>query len=106
MNNGKNAGTEESLANFQALAKKSMDEDGGINFSDPDQWAVMPGLSRIPVCDWATWMENHKNWGNSARKDPYKDPPCEQYPCCPIESLPKIPKGDMDHDPYWLQTYN
>jgi hypothetical protein len=100
MNHGKNGGAQETLANFREFAKESLGKaDAGLlELSNPQNWPRMPGISRIPVCDFGTWVANHRNWGNSARKNLYKDPPCPEYPCCPFEVLYKIPKGDMDHE--------
>jgi hypothetical protein len=97
MNNG-NVNASKSLENFEEYSKQSLDPSySGRSLENPEEWATMPGIVRIPVCDWSTWEMNHKNWGNSKRQPPYQEPPCPEYPCCPPEALPYFPKDDRDH---------
>lgn len=98
MNHG-NVPAEKTAENFNAFAKDALFMDDGFGLDKPENWLRMPGLSNIPVCDWATWKANHKTWGNSQRKD---EMPCKEYPCCPIDSLPKYRWDDINHDQGYL----
>jgi hypothetical protein len=67
------------------------------------QWRRAPGLFRIPICDYATWIWNYENW--SLNKHPSKTPRCSLYPCCPIPPMepekkkPEKPKPEKPKKP-------
>jgi hypothetical protein len=87
------------VKNFNEYAKKAFDSDQDSDLDNVEKWRQMPGLSNVPVYDWATWKANHKAWGNSQRTDKM---PCEEYPCCPKDTLPKYGLNDANHDQGYL----
>jgi hypothetical protein len=72
------ADAERAFTNFSmsALSRENMTLD------DPKDWTKVPGLFRVPVCDWATADANYRAWGRLTRDRRTKERPCNWYPCC------------------------